>query len=96
MHDDITPETLAPTSADTEGDGTDLSRVTNLDAHLSKSRRSILVRLAPPAPAPEGSGQTSSLYALSPPQARHLSRLLRRAVKEYLKAPRRKKDSDQK
>ena len=97
MTRDAIAELLPPTTADTEGDGSDLARVTKLEVGLTKTRRAILVRLTPHASA-DVSGQSASAatYALSPPAAKRLSRLLNRAVKDYLKPPRRKQDNDQK
>ena len=40
------PEFAVPTANDTEGDGSDIVRVTRLKVDLARSRRSILVRLA--------------------------------------------------
>ena len=96
MTDETEPAILEPTRKDLEGEAEHVSLVRGLEVRLSKNRRSILLELTPHALARFGAEaiDAEGTYALSPPAAKRLSRLLKRAVRDYLKSPDHKSGKD--
>lgn len=97
MNEDETAKLLQPTTSDIEGEDGPVSRPIALRVDLTKNRRAIRLRLTHLVSARDGPHEVeeTEIYALSPPAARRLSRLLRQAVRDYLEPPDHKQDNDQ-